>query len=136
MIVLGLASAVLAICGLFPGRLTSMAFVGIVMAYPSVLVAVCGDRLGFRGPLRFPLLVLGLVLEFSGFLVLFLHPRVGNFSRNPSLGVVIVIVGMWLVPLLLVGLAHALTFDRTMWTAADRRRYDEFSRKLRREDRR
>jgi hypothetical protein len=101
-----------------------LAFTVLAVAFPVALIGLGAARNGRLGPLAAPLLVLLLLLE--GCVVGMLVLR-GKVLETPWLGglplpAAIQIYAMWLLPLGLIALAYALTFDRFSLTEADLRR--------------
>lgn len=90
------------------------AFAALVMGYPVALIAIAASRGGTLGPIGPPLLALLLFLEGCALGMLLLRHRVldGPWFGGLPLAAAIQLYGLFLTPLLLVGLTYALTFDR------------------------
>ena len=104
------------------------AFLG--MAFPVALIVLGGHRCGHLGPLLWPLVALLLILE--GCVVAMLALR-GQILDAPWLGglplaTAVQVYGLFLLPLLLVALAYAWTFESFGLRQADldelRRRFE------------
>jgi hypothetical protein len=89
-------------------------FALLVAAYPVALIAIAVSHDGSIGPLRQPLLLLLFLLEGSTIAMLVLrgHVLTAPWVAGLPLSAAIQIFGVWLAPLLVVGLGYALTFDR------------------------
>jgi len=114
LVFLALASPLVLVLFLLPGPFAQWTFALLVMAYPVALIVVAVDRRGGLGPLALPLLVLLLFLEACAVSMLVLRGRVldGPWFGGLPLAAAIQLYGLFLVPLLLVALVYALTFDR------------------------
>ena len=123
-------------CLLIPGAVPARLFALLGIALPIGLVLLSLSRpvrrngAGGRGP-GVALLLLFLLLEGAAAGVLWLSGRtepVGTGWGGLPPATVVQVVGLWLLPLPLVALAYALTFDRSGITRDDlealRRRVD------------
>lgn len=81
--------------------------------FPVALMGLGAARRGRLGPLRWPLLALGLVLA-GGLAAVLALPNGGPDVAGLPLATAILIFGIIPVPLAIVGLAYAATFER--WT--------------------
>jgi hypothetical protein len=116
-------SALAALAALLAGgRWGEWVFAAAAVAMPVALCALGAVRRGrFGGPLAVALAVLLAVLAGS-FLVLFLlRGRLpdGPWIAGLPLAPAVLLGGVWLLPLALVGLAYALTFERQGITEED-----------------
>lgn len=82
-------------------------------AFPVALMGLGAARRGRLGALRWPLLALGVLLA-GGLAAVLALPDGGPDVAGLPLGTAIMIFGIIPVPLALVGLAYAATFER--WT--------------------
>lgn len=80
-------------------------------AFPAALIALGASRNGRLGPLRAPLLLLGLVIG-GVLLALLALPDGGPDAGSLPLGTALLLFVLVPVPLVLVGWAHAATFER------------------------
>jgi hypothetical protein len=124
LIFVAASSPLILLSFLLPGPVGPLAFAVGAVAFPVALIAVGAARGGRLGPLVVPLLALLLLLEGSVLGMLALR---GQVLGAPWLGglplpAAIQIYVMWLLPLGLVALAYALTFDRFSLTDTDLRR--------------
>lgn len=127
LVFLGLASPVLLVAFVFGGAWAEMAFLLITAAFPVALITVGltspkKRRAEGTGPLRFVLLALFVILA-SCFLGMWLW----RGSDQPwvlglPLTAAIQVYGLLLLPMPLVTLAYALTFDRFGLDEEDLRR--------------
>lgn len=86
--------------------------------FPVALIGLGASRNGRLGPLRAPLLLLGLVI--GGVLLALLALPDGGPDAGPlPLGTVLLLFVLVPVPLVLVGWAHAATFERWFLRDAD-----------------
>lgn len=104
--------AVLGACW-WAGPRGEVVFALLVVAFPLALIALGATRRGRLGPLRLPLVALGLILEGSLVALLLLRGRVEELPWVGGLPLVaaIQVYCMALLPLGLVVLAYALTFE-------------------------
>lgn len=114
LLFLAVASPVMLVLFLLPWGWAQAVFAVLVMAYPVALIAVAVGRRGNLGPLRSPLLALLLFLEACvvGMLVFRGQVLDGPWFGGLPAAAAIQLYGVFLVPLFLVALAYALTFDR------------------------
>ncbi len=89
-------------------------FALLAMAFPVALIALGAQRHGSLGPLRWPLAALLLILEAGIVTLLALR---GSILTAPWLGglplaAAVQFYGLFLLPLALVSLAYASTFER------------------------
>jgi len=89
-------------------------FAVLAVSFPVALVVVGACRDGRLGPLAWPLVALTLILEGSVATMLWWRGRVadGPWVAGLPISAAVMIYGLFLAPLLLVGLAYALTFSR------------------------
>lgn len=123
---IALLSATVMLCGWWGGPVSEAVFLAVVAAFPGVLITVGVCRNGTPGPLILPLVILVLVLEGSAFGLLLMN-RVPGFSATTGVGwpLAVMVVGLWVVPLILVTVSYAATFDRWILSADDLRQFDE-----------
>lgn len=110
---LALASpAVLGACW-WAGPWGEIVFALLVVAFPVALIVLGAAQRGRLGPLRLPLVALGLILEGSLIALLLLRGRIEALPWVGGLPLVaaIQVYCMALLPLGLVALAYALTFE-------------------------
>ena len=127
LLFLGLASPAVLVCSWFSGFAAELCFILLVMAFPVALIVLAVARNGRVDPLRGPLMALTIVLEVCGVAMILLRGQVANapwFGGFP-IAASIQIYGLWLGPLLLVGLAYGWTFDRWILTEEDIRRFND-----------
>ncbi len=91
-----------------------VAFALLAVAFPVALIALGAQRRGALGPLRWPLAALVLILEACVVAMLLLR---GSVLTAPWLGglplaAAVQFYGLFLLPLALVSLAYAWTFER------------------------
>jgi len=118
---LAIASPIVLVLCVVPGAIAEWSFALLVAAYPVALIlfAVGGRRrLGILG---LGLAGLQVLLEASVIVLLLLRGRVvdGPWVVGLPAAAVVQVVGLCLIPLPLVGLLYALTFDRFGLTAGD-----------------
>jgi hypothetical protein len=108
------ASVLSLACVLVGGPIASVLFGVATLAFPPALIGLAVARGGRVGPLRWPLLLLAVLLQGSLVAMLVLSPRPDPgewwFGLPPSTA--ILLLGPGLMCLLLVSLAYALTFSR------------------------
>jgi hypothetical protein len=105
-------------------ELGALLFTLLAVAFPVALIALGASRKGRLGPLTAPLLVLLLILEGSALGMFLLRGRIMEvawFGGLP-LAAALEIYAMWILPLGLVALAYALTFESFNLTESDLRR--------------
>jgi hypothetical protein len=114
LLFLALASPLILVLFFMPWFWAEVLFAVLVMGYPVALIVVAVARKGRLGPLGLPLIALLIFLEACavGMLALRGHVVDGPWFGGLPLAAAIQLYGLWLVPLLLVALAYALTFDR------------------------
>ena len=114
LLFLALASPLILVLFFMPWPWAEALFALLVMGYPVALILVAVEREGRLGPLGLPLVGLLLFFEACAIGMLVLRGQVvdGPWFGGLPLGAAIQLYGLWLVPLLLVALAYALTFDR------------------------
>ena len=114
LLFLALASPLILVLFLLPWPFAEFTFAVLVTAYPIALIVLAVARKQGLGPLRLPLLGLLFFLEACvvGMLLFRGHVLDGPWFGGLPLAASIQLYGIWLAPLLLVVLAHALTFDR------------------------
>jgi hypothetical protein len=95
------------------GEGAAVLFSGLGVAFPVLLMALGALRGGRLGAVAPALLALLILLETSTGALFLLRGRIldGPWVFGLPLAVVVQLLGLWLGPLLLVGLAHAFTFD-------------------------
>ena len=127
---LAIASPVMLALFFMPWPWVDWAFAVLVMAYPVALIVVGVSRDGRLGPVGLPLLALLLFLEACGVGMLLLRGHVldGPWFGGLPLAAAIQLYGVFLVPLLLVALTYALTFDRFEMRDEDLDRLAQFDR--------
>jgi hypothetical protein len=127
LLFLGIASPAMLICFWLGGRVGEVVFAGLAVGFPVALAIVGASRRGRLGPLQIPLLLLLLVLEGSVLGMLALGGRLDELPwvGGLPLAAALQLYGMWLLPLPLVALAYALTFDRFTLTEDDLARVRE-----------
>lgn len=118
---LATASPVVLILCFLPGAAAEWTFALLVTAFPVALVAFAVGRRVRLGVLGIGLLGLLVLLEASVVALLLLRGRVldGPWLDGLPAAPVVQIVGLCLIPLPLVGLLYALTFDRPGTTGRD-----------------
>jgi len=103
----------LSLCLVLGGSAGEVVFAGLAAAFPVVLIGVGGLEAG--RPARGLLAVLAIVaVQLVGSVVVLLALRNGvDASAGWPLAGSVLLVGLWLSPLLVVGLGYALVFDST-----------------------
>ena len=111
---LALAPPLVLLSFVVPGRLPEVLFATVAMAFPVALIGLVTGRSGDRGSLAPWLIALLLILEASTVGMLLLRGKVadGPWIGGLPAAAAIQLFGLWLVPLGLVALVYALTFDR------------------------
>lgn len=109
----------------------TLLFALLAVAFPIGLIAVGAAKGGRLGPLAWPLGLLLLVLEASMVGMIVLRGRLPELPwvGGLPLAAAIQLYGMWLLPLALVALAYALTFDSFTLTDEDLRLFREETRR-------
>ena len=95
--------------------------------FPVSLIALGALRNGRLGPIRAPLLLVALLLEFGLVAMLILRQQVmiTPWIGGLPLAAVVQIYLLWVVPFIIVAVVYALTFDTFTLTEADLDRLDE-----------
>jgi hypothetical protein len=129
LLFLGIASPVLLILFTVPVPGAETAFTVLVMGYPVALIVLAVARYGGLGALRLPLLALLVLLITCGVTLLILrgHAATAPWIGGLPLAAAVQLYGLWLAPLAVVVLAHALTFDRYGLSENDLDRLHEIS---------
>lgn len=88
-------------------------FALLAVAFPVAIIVVGASRNGRLGPLVWPLVLLTVVLEAAVATMLWWRGQVaeGPWVAGLPISAAVMIYGLFLAPLLLVGLAYALTFS-------------------------
>ena len=120
-----LVASIVALAGL--GRDVAALRVGFgvaVMAFPPLLIGMAVSRRGRVGGLRVPVVVLAVILQaaFAAMLGLSGDPDPESWWSGLPPATLVLLLGVWLVPLVLVGLAHAWWFPRDGLSEDDLRR--------------
>ncbi len=113
IVFLSIASALI-LLSFLPGlRFGPVLFAVLAVAFPVALIALGAARQGRLGPLTVPLTLLLVILETSlvGMMILRGHVIDGPWVAGLPLAAAIQLFGMWLLPLGLVALVYAITFD-------------------------
>ncbi len=89
-------------------------FALLAMAFPVALIALGAQRRGSLGPLLWPLAALALVLEGCIVAMLMLRGQVlaASWFGGLPLAAAVQFYGLFLLPLFIVSLAYAWTFER------------------------
>lgn len=122
-IVVGLAAVAVLLGCLLPGEVGTWSLAGGAALLPTALI-VLGAGAKERALRRFRLVPAALALTLLGTLatLIVLH----RTDRAGDAGLVLLLAGIWLLPLILTGLGHALTFPTARGAADhDRRRRPE-----------
>jgi len=127
---LAVASPLILLSFFVPGPAGPLVFAVLSVAFPVALIVLGAARQGRLGPLLVPVVALLLILEGAVLGMLALR---GQVMEAPWLGglplaAAIQLYGMWLLPLTLVALAYALTFDSFTLTDEDLSRFRRESR--------
>jgi hypothetical protein len=127
LLFLAVASPLVVLTFFLPGPVAEYLFTTLVMAYPVALIALAVARRGRLGPLAVPLVSLLVILEACGLGMLVLRGRVadGPWIGGLPAAAAVQLYGLGLVPLLLVTLVYALTFDRYELRAEDLERLEK-----------
>lgn len=125
LIFLAAASLLILVSFSLPGRLGEVLFAVLAVAFPVALILLGASRKGRIGSLGAALLALLLVLEGSVLGMLVLAGRVleGPWLGGLPLAAALQLYGMWLLPLALVALAYALTFESFTLSEEDLERF-------------
>jgi hypothetical protein len=110
---LSIGSALILLSFLPGFRFGPVLFAVLAVAFPVALIALGAARQGRLGPLTAPLTLLLVILEGSLVGMLILRGQVldGPWVAGLPLAAAIQLFGMWLMPLGLVALVYAITFD-------------------------
>ena len=132
LLFLAVASPLILVLFLLPGSTAETIFALLVMGHPVALIVVAVARRGGLGLLGLPLLVLLLFLEACAVGMLLFRGQVldGPWFGGLPAAAAIQLYGVWLVPLLLVALVYALTFDRFEMRKEDLDRYEAYRREI------
>ncbi len=127
---LTVASPLILVLFLMPWPFAEALFAMLVMGYPVALIVLAVARRGGLGPLALPLIALLVFLEACAVGMLLLRGQVldGPWFGGLPAAAAVQLYGLWLVPLLLVALVYALTFDRFEMRQEDLDRLDRFDR--------
>lgn len=103
-------------------------FAALAAAFPVALAILGATRGGRLGPLRVPLLALFVILESCVFGMFVFRGRLEELPwvGGLPLAAAIQLYGMWLLPLALVTITYALTFDSFTLTEEDLDRLQRF----------
>lgn len=114
LVFLASASPVLLILFAAPVPGAEVLFAVLVMGYPVALIVLAVAREGRTGVLTLPLAALLVLLIACALAMLALRGQVATapWVGGLPLAAAVQLYGVWMVPLLLVALAYALTFDR------------------------
>ncbi|RMH22310.1 MAG: hypothetical protein D6696_03740 [Acidobacteria bacterium] len=114
LVFLALAPPLMLLSFVVPGAWGEVLFTLLAAAFPVALIALGAARRGRLGPLALPLalLLVILVAALAGMLALRGRVADGPWFGGLPLAAALELYGIFLLPLLLVGLAYALTFDR------------------------
>jgi hypothetical protein len=123
LVFLALAAPLVVVAAAVSSHLAESVGMAVVMAVPvAVIAAAVGPRIRRAAA---PLLAVLGVMEASGFALLALRD-------GGSTALVVLLGGLWLVPLLALAIAYARTFAETGITEADLQRMDAASRRTER----
>jgi len=127
---LALAPPLILLSFLIPGTVSEVLFATLAAGFPVALVGLAAGRRRGGALLGRWLLGLLVILEGSSVAVLLLRGQVadGPWIAGLPVAAVIQLVGLWLAPLVLVGLVYALTFDRYELRDEDLARLDRLGR--------
>ncbi len=123
---LALASPAVLVLFFIAGFFGELVFTVLVAGYPVALIVIGVSGRGSLGPLRLPLVCLLLVLEGCAVTLLLLKGQGidGPWIGGLPLAAAVQLYGLWLLPLPLVTLTYALTFDRYELRDEDLRRLE------------
>lgn len=112
------------LCFWLGGRVGEVVFAVLAAGFPVALAIIGASRRGRLGPLGVPLLLLLFILEGCVVGMLALGGRLDELPwvGGLPLAAAVQLYGMWLLPLPLVALAYALTFDSFTLTEDDLKR--------------
>lgn len=127
LIYLAMASTAIVLSSRFSGFFVDLSMVILVMGFPTALICLAVTKNGKLGPLKVPLAVLTVVLESCGIAMFLLRGRVAlePFFGGFPVAAAFQLYGLWLGPLLLVGLAYGLTFEHWELRDSDLRRFED-----------
>ncbi|MCZ6506756.1 MAG: hypothetical protein O7A04_01725 [Acidobacteria bacterium] len=127
LVALGPCSGLILVSFFLGEPVGTVLFAMLAVAFPIGLIAVGAAKDGRLGPLAWPLGLLLLVLEAAMLGMIVLRGRLPELPwvGGLPLAAAIQLYGMWLLPLALVALAYALTFDRFTLTDEDLRHFRE-----------
>jgi len=127
---LALAPPLVLLSFLVPGIVSEYLFATLAGGFPVALIGLAAGRRRGGTPLGGWLLGLLVLLEGATVAMLLLRGRVadGPWIGGLPVAAVIQLVGLWLAPLVLVGLVYALTFDRYELRDEDLARLDRLGR--------
>lgn len=108
LVFLTLAAPAILLSFWFEHPLAEWLFAALAMGFPVALIALGGSRREGLGRLRIPLVVLLVLFETSLVGILVLHGRAGPWGY--PLTTLVLIVGMWFLPLLVTAWGYAQTF--------------------------
>jgi hypothetical protein len=131
LLLLALCSVLALACPFLDHPAAGVIFGLAVLAFPALLIALGAVRHGRIGFLIVPLLLLTLLLEGGFILMLVLSGRpdpAGWWLGLPP-ATVVMFLGLWLVPLVLVSLVYAWHFERFGLTEGDLRRIRDHARR-------
>jgi len=114
LVVLAVCSATVLACSFIEHRVAAVAFWIAALAFTPALIALGASREGRIGRLAAPLLVITVLLEGSGIAVMafsWRHQPDTWWFGLPA-GTVIMLCGLWLLPLLVVSFVFAWDFKR------------------------
>lgn len=113
LVFLGVASFGLTLTAVLPGRWAGAAFVALAVAFPVALAALGAARGRRGGAVLAVLAAVGLALEAAFFTLLALAGRVPEtpWPGGLPLAVWVLLAGVWGVPLVVVPLLYAWSFE-------------------------
>ncbi len=114
LVFLAAASPLLLLAFLVGTAAGEVLFAVVAMAFPVALIALGAERRGRLGALLWPLAALLLILEACVLVMLALRGQVlaAPWVLGLPLAAAVQVYGLFLLPLLVVSLAYAWTFDR------------------------